>query len=120
MVERINLDTLKNLVDGNVKEDVTCVIKFYSSRCGYCDNLKPVYETLSEQYGDKVYFFAINVDDPVDETPPVTVNGVPTICMIKIDNEVKVTMLDEPDEPHPVTWYWLEYMKDFVDRGLYR
>ena len=118
MVERIDLDILRNLVDGNVKEDATCVVKFYSTRCGYCDNLKPVYEALSEQYGGKVHFFAINVDDPIDEKPPIEVNGVPSICMIEISNEVKVTMLEEPQMPHPVTWYWLEYMKAFVDRGV--
>jgi len=120
MVERINLDTLKNLIDGNVKEDATCMVKFYSTRCPYCDNLKPDYETLSQQYGN-IHFFAINVDGyPEDNTAPVKINGVPTVCMIKIRRKTKVTVLEDPKMPHPEKWYWLEYIKEFIDKEIRR
>ena len=62
-VSRITIDGLKKIIAGKVKEDATCVIKFYSNDCHLCHNLKEYYHDISnaESYED-IHFFAFNVD----------------------------------------------------------
>ena len=46
-VDRLSTEGLKKILGGKVKEDATCVIKFYSNDCHLCHNLKEYYEDIS-------------------------------------------------------------------------
>tara|TARA_R110000824_G_scaffold348948_1_gene535819 strand:+ start:595 stop:957 length:363 start_codon:yes stop_codon:yes gene_type:complete len=120
MVERIGVEALRSMLSGHVKEDVTCVIKFYSSGCPYCDFLKPDYESISEQYDD-IHFFALNIDDGYEAVQEmVPINGVPTILLIETGSRTKVTILEDPESPHPEKWYYFKYIKNFIDKETKR
>ena len=63
-VTRISKESLEDLLKGKVKEDATCVLKFYSNECHLCHALQDYFVAISdiEKYND-LHFFAYNIDD---------------------------------------------------------
>ena len=63
-VTRISKESLEDLLRGKVKEDATCVLKFYSNECHLCHALQDYFVGISdlEKYRD-LHFFAYNIDD---------------------------------------------------------
>lgn len=39
-----------------------CIIKYTASWCKYCVLMKPLFDTLSQQYGDKITFVEVDID----------------------------------------------------------
>ena len=116
MVERISPEALDRLLRGKIAEEAICLVKFYSNECHYCAALKEDYEQLSERYED-IHFFAFNVKDVESlMIGGIPLNGVPTIYMFKTGPRQKIINLEDPKEPHDVTWYSVEYIRDFVER----
>ena len=119
-VSRLSPEALNKILTGKVKEDATCVIKFYSNDCHLCQNLHDYYISISqeEQYSD-VLFFAFNIDDNQKIEKKLKFNGVPTISMIKTfsgETKPRIRVLPDPTEPQPETWYTVKYIKDFIER----
>ena len=56
VIERLSKGALLKILSGNVLEDGTCVIKFYSNTCHLCHALKDIYEEVANDY-DNIYFF---------------------------------------------------------------
>jgi hypothetical protein len=103
-----------------VKEDSTCVVKFYSNNCHLCHNLQDYYVDISndEKYSD-LHFFAFNIDDNQIIEKKLKFNGVPTISVIKTfasDHKPRVRVLDDPPTPQEKTWYTSKYIRDFIER----
>ncbi len=121
-VERISIQGLRKLLKGQVKEDATCMVKFYSNGCHYCDNLKSYYHDISEnEEFNKVHFFAFNIDDFPAIEKQLSFNGVPTIFIIKTTangNGIKLRSLSEPSEPNPETWYRSADIINFIKQEL--
>ena len=63
-VTRISRDALDNVLRGDIKENSTFVLKFYSNNCHLCHNLREYFVDVSnkEEYED-LHFFAYNIDD---------------------------------------------------------
>lgn len=59
MVHEITDETFDREV---AESDVPCVILFTAGWCTMCDDMVPVFEELSETYGDKVKFCVVNTD----------------------------------------------------------
>lgn len=119
-VDRLSVDALNKILSGKVKEDSTCVVKFYSNNCHLCHNLQDYYVDISndEKYSD-LHFFAFNIDDNQIIEKKLNFNGVPTISVIKTyasDHKPRVRVLDDPPEPQEKTWYTSKYIKDFIER----
>ena len=117
-VDRLSTPALKKILNGEVKEDATCVIKFYSNGCHLCHNLKDYYEDLSgaKDYED-IHFFAFNVDNYPEIEKQLKFNGVPTISVIKTyaDNtNPKIRILRDPENPNEQTWYKINDIKSFI------
>jgi len=117
-VTRLSTEGLKKILGGEVKEDATCVIKFYSNGCHLCHNLKDYYEDISnnDQFSD-IHFFAFNVDNYPDIEKQLKFNGVPTISLVKTyteDVSPKVRILKDPDKPNEQTWYRSRDIKQFI------
>ena len=53
-VSRLSVSALDKILAGKVKEDSTCVIKFYSNNCHLCHNLQDYYVDIAndEKYSD--------------------------------------------------------------------
>ena len=119
MVQRIGLDTLKQLKKGKLKSNATCIVKFYSSGCHFCHTLKDYFVDVAESFSerDDIHFFAFNVDDVDDLDRVLKINGVPTIASFKggPSRKVKINILDDPEPPNEKTWYFVKDIKKFIE-----
>ena len=117
-VKKISKQALDKIIGGKVREQATCVIKFYSNTCDLCHNLQEYYQAISEkeEYSD-IHFFAFNIeDDPMIEKM-LGFNGVPTITLLKVGGPRKrIRILQDPDQPHKLTWYRSNDISAFIDR----
>ena len=119
-VDRLSTEGLKKILGGKVKEDATCVIKFYSNDCHLCHNLKEYYEDISNhsEYDD-IHFFAFNVDSYPAIEKQLNFNGVPTISLVKTfssPRKAKIRVLADPENPNEATWYTVRSIKDFIGK----
>ena len=55
-IARISRDALDKILSGQVKKDVTCVVKFYTNTCPFCENLHEYYVDIAEDenYADSL------------------------------------------------------------------
>jgi len=119
-VTRISRDALDNVLRGDIKENSTFVLKFYSNNCHLCHNLKDYFVDVSnkEEYKD-MHFFAYNIDDYPELEDKLRFKGVPTIFVVNThisDRRPKLHLLPEPEEPNDKTWYRVSDICNFLNR----
>jgi len=118
-VQRLTEKALKKILRGQVREDVTCVVKFYSNGCAYCKALSGYYEDIAraEEFS-ALHFFAFNVDDYPKIEKLLNFDGVPTISVIKAKigiRKPKIRTMAEPANPNKKTWYYSKDIKKFIE-----
>ena len=121
-VQRLSIDAYKTLVSGKVKENETCVLKFYSNGCHMCHALQEYYEDISNeaQYKD-IHFLAFNLDDYPEAEAELKFKGVPTIFVIHTNignRKPTFRLLEDPDNPNEKTWYRVRDIKKFIKREV--
>jgi|TARA_Y100000034_G_scaffold69649_1_gene84066 thiol-disulfide isomerase/thioredoxin len=116
-IYRLSAPALRKLLGGNVLEDGTCVIKFYSSNCHLCHALKDTYEKVSNNYED-LHFFAFNINDDPKIPTKLKFKGVPMISLVKVSKGVspEVKKIGDPVKPHKQTWYTAEDITEFIEK----
>ena len=119
-IRRLNIAALERIIEGKVKEDATCVVKFYSNGCHLCHALQEYYANIAEedQYSD-LHFFDFNVDDHPHIEKRLKFDGVPTISVIRTrkgPGKSTVRIMPEPDNPNQKTWYKVKDIKNFIER----
>tara|TARA_R110002020_G_scaffold50122_1_gene141975 strand:- start:237 stop:599 length:363 start_codon:yes stop_codon:yes gene_type:complete len=117
---RISKEALNKILSGQVKKDVTCIVKFYTNSCPFCENLHDYYIDIAENKNfTDLNFFAFNMaDDPGIENR-LSFNGVPTISVIKArkgDPSAIVSIMPDPDPPNEHTWYYSKDIQEFIER----
>lgn len=72
------------------EESKPTVLNFYASWCQPCKQLSPFFEQAKSEYGDRVNFMSINVDDPNNEqvVDQYGVSPIPTIVFLSPEGEV--------------------------------
>ena len=119
-VDRLTTLALDKILSGKVKEEATCVIKFYSNDCHYCHALAEYYKEIAEDEElSDVHFFAFNVYDNPSIEKRLKLNGVPTISIVQTTTgkgEAKVRTMPDPDSPNEKTWYYVKDIKNFIQR----
>jgi len=121
---RLNLVALKKLISGNVSDRHLCVVKFYSDTCHLCHKLSPTYFNIANNYvNDDIYFFAFNtidgkVDPALDSIEDlVPIKGVPSFIKFYTgDKKIKLSVLEEPENPDENTWYTAEEIIAFINK----
>jgi len=58
-------------------------VDFWAEWCGPCRSVSPVVEELSSEYGDKVNFVKINVDENGELAQKYNVFSIPTLAIFK-------------------------------------
>ena len=63
------------------KSDSPIVVNFGAERCGFCKALDPLYARLSDQYGNRLTFAKIMVDEPQNQevAQRASIEGTPTL-----------------------------------------
>ena len=119
-VTRISKESLDDILTGRVKEDATCVVKFYSNTCHMCQSLHDYYESISDNKKyDDLHFLAFNIDDDPKIEKNLSFKGVPTIFVVHThigNRPATLRMLPDPDDPNEATWYTVKEIKSFLDK----
>jgi thiol-disulfide isomerase/thioredoxin len=115
-VDRLSKKALQKILSGQIKEDATCIVKFYSNNCPLCHNLKDKYEEIASQYED-MHFFAFNIQDYPKVEKLLNFNGIPTISLIKTGGfKPKIRILKDPKKPYEDMWYNPKDIIDFIEK----
>jgi|AntRauTorcE11897_2_1112592.scaffolds.fasta_scaffold00044_27 thioredoxin 1 len=68
------------------------VIDFWAEWCGPCKVALPKLEALSEDFGDDVAFYKVNVDDEGALAAQFSVRSIPTFVVL-VDGDVNETII---------------------------
>ena len=66
-----------------LKSTVPVLVDFYADWCGPCKMVAPTMEKLSEEYGGKVKFVKINVDENQELSSKYDIMSIPTAMLFK-------------------------------------
>lgn len=61
------------------------VIDFYADWCGPCNMVAPLMEDLSKEFGEKVDFYKVNVDEENELSAYFGIRSIPTILFVTAD-----------------------------------
>lgn len=64
------------------------LLDFYADWCGPCQAMKPIFEEVEKEYGDKVKFKKIDVEAEGATAQKYNVMSIPTFVILKEDKEV--------------------------------
>ena len=82
MVQHIKGNALQELL---ASEEKTVFCDFWASWCVPCRMLAPVFEELSEKYGDKAVFVKMDIDEDENESVAVKygISSIPNVLAFK-------------------------------------
>ena len=119
-VTRVTRDALDQILKGEIKEDATIVLKFYSNECHMCHSLREYFVDISDKKEyESLNFFAYNIDDYPELERVLRFKGVPTIFVIHTNignRRPKIVLMPEPEKPNDLTWYKTTDICSFITR----
>lgn len=125
-VQRINEESLHQILHNQVREPITCVIKIYSNSCHLCHSLQNYYLDVAKEFSNEsdLYFYAFNIKDDPSIEKLLKFKGVPTIISIKPNPDrskkklAEYNVIPEPAKPHRKTWFTTKHMRDFIKKEI--
>lgn len=87
---------VKAIVEANFDAEVTqagkpVVVDFFATWCGPCKTLSPRLDKLAGEFGDRIKFVSVNVDQAPTLATKFSVQGVPTLLFFGPDGKVADT-----------------------------
>ncbi len=93
MVKKISQEEFKQVVDDNI-----AVIDFSAEWCGPCKMLAPIMEEISEELGDSVSFYNIDVDQNMDIAQQYNIVSIPALIVLKKGEKVDMQVGFQPKD----------------------
>jgi len=117
-VDRLTKTALQKILNGRVKEDAICVVKFYSNNCHLCHNLKDEYTKIATENDDTdLHFFAFNIQDYLEAEKIIGFSGVPSISLIKTGGlRPRIRVLKDPEKPYKNMWHNPKDIIEFIEK----
>jgi|SRR5579859_2828839 len=66
-------------------------VDFYADWCGPCKMTSPIFEQLNKEYGEKVLFVKVNVDQNPVSSADNNVRSIPTFIAFNSEGKAEVT-----------------------------
>ena len=101
MITKINEQDFRT----TVVNDAAAVVDFSATWCGPCRMLAPVLEKISDELGDRVKFYNVDVDDDPALAAGFGISSVPTVLLLK---NGKVADQSIGFRPGPAMKNWIE------------
>jgi thioredoxin 1 len=83
MIKELNASNFNEEV---LKSSVPVLVDFWASWCGPCKIIAPVIDELFGEYGDKIKFAKVNVDESPDVASRYGVMSIPTVFIFSGGN----------------------------------
>lgn len=84
---KIEEPLIKHLSDKELQASMDAgedfILDLWAEWCAPCKKLEPIYEELAEEYGGKVKFYKLNVDDYPQVSMRFGVMGIPTTIFFR-------------------------------------
>lgn len=68
------------------------LVDFWAEWCGPCKMVAPIFEELAKEYGDKIIFAKLNVEQNQSTPAKFGIRGIPTLLLFK-DGKVIATQV---------------------------
>jgi len=85
MVTELTVDNFESEV---VNEKLPLIIDFYADWCGPCQMMKPVFESVSQDYEGKLKFLKLDTQAESGLAMKFGIQGIPAFVVIKDGKEV--------------------------------
>ena len=80
VVEHVTKEEFDKILSSEKKK---IIVDTWTPTCGPCKSISPYFETLSEQFGDKLRFLSINIEEESEIAQRYMITGVPTFIVFK-------------------------------------
>lgn len=97
-------EEIKKFTDDNfesevLSSDIPVIVDLWAPWCGPCHRLTPIIEELAVEFGDKVKFGKLNIDDNPQTASKYGIMSIPTVFFVK-NGEIFDTLVGLlPKEP---------------------